>query len=111
MSRGFVRMGGLFTWDPPDGGMGTDTFGYGSLALAVVLVVIAAVQFRHEIPRLAALGVATGVVLAGIGGLTLAGKGYGFDADRDRPLLGLVTVFGTVAGFGLVVTSIMLLIG
>ena len=91
--------------------MGSDTFGYGSLALAVVLVAIAAVQLRHEIPPLAAVGVVTGVVLAVIGAVTLAGRGYGFDADRDRPFLGLVTVFGTVAGFGLVVTSVMLLIG
>ena len=91
--------------------MGSDTFGYGSLALAVVLVAIAAVQLRHEIPPLAAVGVVTGVVLAVVGAVTRAGRRSGFDADRDRPFLGLVTVFGTVAGFGLVVTSVMLLIG
>ena len=91
--------------------MGTDTFGYGSLALALVVVAIAAGQLRHEIPRLAPVGVGIAVVLAGSAVATLAGRGYGFDADRDRPLLGLVTVFGTVAGFGLVVTSAMLLLG
>jgi len=91
--------------------MGTDTFGYGTLALSATVIAIAAVQIRTEIPRLAPVGIGLGLVLAAIGIATLAGREWGFDAARDRPVLGLVTVFGTVAGFGLVVTSVMLLIG
>lgn len=83
-------------------------FGVGLLVLALANLGFVAWQLGHH-AELVAIGVVNGIVLGVLGGLTASGR-YGFVDGGQNRLLGVATVFGAVAGFGLVVVALMLAI-
>lgn len=78
--------------------------------LAAVTLSAAAWLFDHHHPTLAALGAGVGAVVGVVGVLSMIGRGFDLSPGAQNRVLGVLTVFGSVGAFGLIVAAVMLLI-
>lgn len=84
--------------------------GAGLVALALACGVGGVWLFDHHHTTLAGLAGFVGGVVGGLGAAIAGGRGLGEGTDADNRVVGVLVVFGTVAGFGLVVAVLMLLV-
>ena len=80
----------------------------GLAALALACLVGAGWLFDHHYTVLAGLGGGLGVLVAGLAAVVGSGRGIDHDPAADNLFVGVLLVFGSVAGFGLVVGAVML---
>lgn len=88
----------------------TRRFAVGLLVLAAVTLSAAAWLFDHHHPTLAAIGGVVGGAVGVVGILSLIDRGFDLSPDAQNRVLGVLTVFGSVGAFGLIVAAVMLLI-
>lgn len=99
------------TVDVRVGRMASDRqLGLGLVAVAVAVLAGAAWLLDHHHPTLAGVSVLVGVVVGGLGAVVASGRGIDHAPDADNRVVGVLVVFGSVAGFGTVVAVLMLLV-
>lgn len=95
----------------PESGMVSDRqLGAGLVVLALACAAGGVWLFDHHHETLAGLAGLVGVVVGGLGAAVGSGRGFDHGEGGDNRFVGVLVVFGTVAGFGLVVAVLMLLV-